>query len=113
MMSNKKEKKSSLIKNVIKLIGSIGINVLCAYFFPIHAEHCYGWTGGFWHGSTLIGNWILSLFDHGRLLMAPCHTGAYKVWFWIPLVPIVFWSAILISFILALIVMAIVKRRKS
>ncbi|MDR0750482.1 MAG: hypothetical protein LBF62_13065 [Tannerellaceae bacterium] len=60
---------------------AIGLSV--SYFLcHINPAIEAGWLRGLWHGSNLIGNCILSLFDD-RLLQAPLHTAAYTVFWWI------------------------------
>ena len=103
-----------IIKRVIYLILSLGVNVACAYFFPINPERHYSWLGGFWHGSIWIGNWILSLFTEGRVLMAPLHNTAYTIFYWIPIVGLGFYFVLLVILIIvaliALIISKILKR---
>lgn len=109
----KKTKKIGLeiLKCLLKIACGLAGEVLLAYFFPIHADYCYSWTGGFWHGYTWVGNWILSLFNDGRLLLAPCHTNAYKVWFWISLGLLIIWFAKIIIGIIAFPIIANLQKK--
>ncbi|MDR3142035.1 MAG: hypothetical protein LBU37_09970 [Tannerellaceae bacterium] len=60
---------------------AVGLSVS---YFLCHIDPAIeaGWLRGLWHGSNLIGNCILSIFDD-RLLQAPLHTAAYTVFWWI------------------------------
>lgn len=102
-----------LLKYTTKTIVSIGINVVLAYFFPIHTGQCYGWSGGIWHGMTIIGNWILSFFKDGRLLIASCHTNAYHVWYWIFLVLAIVGIALNVIAFIALPIKAIIENKRN
>lgn len=61
----------------------LAIALAISYFLcHIDPEIESGWLRGFWHGSNLGPNFILSNFD-GRLLKAPLHSPAYSVFWWV------------------------------
>lgn len=67
----------------------VSLIILCLYLFVppfifrIHPDTTYGWFGGIWQGMFSIGNYIISLFRDNWFVMAPSHTKAYTVFFWI------------------------------
>lgn len=71
------------MKKLLLFLFTVAVGCVIAYFLAdFTPEHVYGWTGGLWHGTMCVYNYILSFID-GRAVIAPEHTAAYSWWFWI------------------------------
>lgn len=83
-MEENMSKGAILVSSLIGFAIGIIVHVLICYFaFPILADKVYGWWGGIWQGLFVIGNALISVFKEGWYVIAPQHTGAYMVWWWI------------------------------
>jgi hypothetical protein len=76
-------------KEVVRLIVAIiVICVLSIFVYPDpnkeYAGLFFGWFTGCYHGSTIVPNYIISLFDKTRHIKAVSYSGWYNFnwWFW-------------------------------
>lgn len=68
---------------IIRLLVYILVCCLFGWLLcDINPEETYGWLGGIWQGLFFVPNWIRSWFG-SALYIAPLHTAAYSVWYWI------------------------------
>lgn len=90
-MSDKMPVGCSLSSALIGAAIGFAISALITYFlFPISPDKVYGWWGGIWQGLLVVPNLIISVFKNGWHIIAPQHTTAYMVWYWISII----WVAI-------------------
>ncbi|MFC2412581.1 MAG: hypothetical protein ACFNQF_01020 [Bacteroides sp.] len=52
-------------------------------FCDINSFEVYSWYSGLWHGLFLPANFVRHLIWEDVLYIAPLHTVAYTVWYWI------------------------------
>lgn len=71
-----------IITKVISLIFSFAVISIFPLIFRINPDKTYGWFAGAFHGGWAPSNYIFSLFSDSWLIIAPCHTTAYTVFFW-------------------------------
>ena len=73
---------------LFKLLASMAVLFIAALFiYPTPGDTYSGFwwsllTGAF-HGALLIPNWIISFFDHTRLIKASHYSGWYNFWWWL------------------------------
>lgn len=105
-MEENMSKGATLTSSIFGFAMGLLVQILICYFaFPILADKVYGWWGGIWQGLLVIGNALIAIFKEGWYVIAPQHTGAYMVWWWI----FAIWT--LLVFIRSIIV--IVKKARS
>lgn len=89
---------SSVIGAVIGAVIGLAIPAIITYFlFPISPDKVYGWWGGIWQGLLVIPNLIISIFKSGWHIIAPEHTTAYLVWYWISVIWVAIFGIITIA----------------
>lgn len=103
-MSEKTPIGCSVISIIIGTAIGLAIPALITYFlFPISPDKVYGWWGGIWQGLLIVPNLVISIFKSGWHIIAPQHTTAYMVWYWISIIwVIIFGITTIIKYIITL-----------
>lgn len=72
---------------ILVILTVIGSDIWLAWLIcNIDATDSYSWISGIYHGLFIFPNFIRHLFDENILWVAPNHTIAYTIFFWITVI---------------------------